>query len=530
ATEAKEAALNNDAQEKRVDALARFATAISYDLTDQSELATEQRYQAALSDPANERLVTESSKRLVRAKEFEKSIRILSKAAAQPLASGEIFSSLAQAYLASGKTNLAASASQSAIKKSPVSIAGYQMLTEIFLRNGRTNDVLKILNDAARQTNSDAFFLINLGDLYGKLARVESKHSKSIDQKGLDVLNRAVLQKPTNPNLRHRLADNYAQLGDWKKAAELYLELMTEFGDVPLMRDGLRAKLTNLYLQNSDKANAIEQLEAVVRDDPTRYPVAWHYLANFAYEATNYAKATEYFERALLLNPDLEQAYYDFAGMQVTIDHAGEALKILEKARGKFPHSFTAEFFTGLAYSHLKNYADAVKHFTTAEVIGTATDAKRLNDVFYFQLGSAHERNGDFAQAETYFQKSLELSPNFSDALNYLGFMWTDKGVNLEKARIMIEKAVKLEPKNDAYLDSLGWVLFKLKDYESALQYLLQAVQLSEKPDATVYDHLGDIYQALQQTEKARDAWKKSLAIEPNETIQKKMTANSTTL
>ena len=87
----------------------------------------------------------------------------------------------------------------------------------------------------------------------------------------------------------------------------------------------------------------------------------------------------------------------------------------------------------------------------------------------------------------------------------------------------MIEKAVKLEPQNAAFLDSLGWVLFKMEKPKEALPYLLKAVEHSKEPDSTLYDHLGDIYLALQEPEKAREAWRKAITIEPSEPIQKKL-------
>jgi len=66
-------------------------------------------------------------------------------------------------------------------------------------------------------------------------------------------------------------------------------------------------------------------------------------------------------------------------------------------------------------------------------------------------------------------------------------------------------------------------VLFKSDQAKEALEYLLKAVELSEEPDATLYEHLGDIYAALNQPDKARDAWQKSLTVEPNEQVKKKM-------
>ena len=82
---------------------------------------------------------------------------------------------------------------------------------------------------------------------------------------------------------------------------------------------------------------------------------------------------------------------------------------------------------------------------------------------------------------------------------------------------------MKAQPENDAYLDSMGWVLFKLNRPKEALDYILKAIQFSKQEDAEVYDHLGDIYSALGETEKAREAWRKSAAIEPSEPVQKKL-------
>jgi tetratricopeptide (TPR) repeat protein len=101
--------------------------------------------------------------------------------------------------------------------------------------------------------------------------------------------------------------------------------------------------------------------------------------------------------------------------------------------------------------------------------------------------------------------------------------MWADLGENLSKARAYIEKAVKLDPKNAAYLDSLGWVFYKLKMPREALPWMLKAVEFSEEPDATILDHLGDVYMALRQPAKALENWKKSLAIEANDDVKKKL-------
>jgi tetratricopeptide (TPR) repeat protein len=99
--------------------------------------------------------------------------------------------------------------------------------------------------------------------------------------------------------------------------------------------------------------------------------------------------------------------------------------------------------------------------------------------------------------------------------------------VNLEEARQLIEKAVKLEPKNAAYLDSLAWVLYKSGKASEALPPMLKAIEFTEEPDATIYDHLGDIYAGMKQMDKAREAWRKAISIEPSKDIQKKLDSSA---
>jgi tetratricopeptide (TPR) repeat protein len=234
-------------------------------------------------------------------------------------------------------------------------------------------------------------------------------------------------------------------------------------------------------------------------------------------------EAADHLRRALLLNPNLEPAYYELALAQINQKQPRQALETLERAQTKFPQSFAGEFFSGLAYASMKDYSNAVARLVAAEVIARATDTNRLTHLFYFQLGSAYERNRQFEEAERHLGKAVELSPAFSEALNYLGYMWADRGTNLTAARDMIEKALKVEPENPAYMDSMAWVLYKQGDHAKALEWQLKAVEKEKEPDPTLFDHLGDIYAALKQPEKAAEAWKKSLELQPSEEIKKKL-------
>ena len=125
------------------------------------------------------------------------------------------------------------------------------------------------------------------------------------------------------------------------------------------------------------------------------------------------------------------------------------------------------------------------------------------------------------------------MDPANAMTLNYLGYMLADKGMRLPEALMMIRKAVELEPMNGAYLDSLGWVYFKLGDYELAEQNLRQAVD-RDQTDPTVHEHLGDLYEKTGRIRLAAAQWELSLAefakslpvdIEPGDVakVQKKL-------
>ncbi len=517
---------NGQAAEKLAAAHAHYCAAKILDEDKQPEAALEEYYQAALADPGDELVVLEVSQRFVESKQPNKALEILVRAGKQPEASGAIFERLGVLYSQAGKVDQAIAASRRAVKESPVSLVAYQTLAANYLQKKQPEEAMKVLDQAARQPNASFEFLVGLSELYARFLLQVPAQKENARAKALAVLQRAEKLSPSTPTLRLQLAEGFNTLGDYTKAAQLYLELIKQLPDVPLLREHVRARLTDIYIRGEDHKGATEQLQAIVREDPTN-PQPYYFLGRIAAEDKKPEEAVEYFQKAILLNKDLDQAYYELAIAQMGLNKTSDALATLQKARERFSQSFMLEYLTALAFSRQKAYTEALQHFTAAEVVAQANDPKKLSELFYFEVGSAYERKGDYAQAEKYFERCLQLAPGFAEALNYLGYMWAEHGMKLDKARELIEKALKAEPKNAAYLDSLGWVLFKLNQPKEALPYLLKAVELSPEPDATVYDHLGDAYAALEQPEKAREAWSKSLSVEVSDQVRKKLGAPS---
>ncbi|MGH6954092.1 MAG: tetratricopeptide repeat protein, partial [Alphaproteobacteria bacterium] len=137
-----------------------------------------------------------------------------------------------------------------------------------------------------------------------------------------------------------------------------------------------------------------------------------------------------------------------------------------------------------------------------------------------YARGIALERSKQWPRAEADLLRALEFRPEQALVLNYLGYSWADRGENLERAREMIERAVALRP-NDGYIvDSLGWVHYRMGQYDKAVIHLERALEL-KSGDAVITDHLGDAYwQAGRKTE-ARFQWRRALTLDADQDLRR---------
>ena len=127
-------------------------------------------------------------------------------------------------------------------------------------------------------------------------------------------------------------------------------------------------------------------------------------------------------------------------------------------------------------------------------------------------LGVSLERLGETQAAETHLLRAIEIDPSDAYALNYLGYWWADEGRMLNRAIAMIERAVSHRPSSGFFVDSLGWVHYKLGDPARAVGYLERATEL-EPSDPEITGHLGDVYWALGRREEAMFKWRLALML-----------------
>jgi tetratricopeptide (TPR) repeat protein len=127
-------------------------------------------------------------------------------------------------------------------------------------------------------------------------------------------------------------------------------------------------------------------------------------------------------------------------------------------------------------------------------------------------LSSAQERAGDLKGSEESLRRILSRDPNNATALNNLGYFLVERNERLTEALEMIQRAVRANPTNSSFLDSLGWAYFKLGRLDEAERHLTEAARRNSTSVA-IQEHLGDLYQRRGKTEMARAAWQKALSL-----------------
>ncbi len=193
-----------------------------------------------------------------------------------------------------------------------------------------------------------------------------------------------------------------------------------------------------------------------------------------------------------------------------------------DKDRARVAASTQSKFGVRNTISAAEAYVQADQY---DQAIGVVRDALRTkpDDVeLQFELGAALERSGDKASAEATFLAILEKHPENTGTMNYLGYMWAEQGVHLDRAAEMLHRAVTLEPGNGAYLDSLGWAYFRQGKLDLAEKYLNNAAQILPR-DATVHEHLGDVLAKRGDTNRALSLYRVALTLDPESKDEAKL-------
>ena len=495
---------------KRVEVMARVAAATLAEESDPA-LAEKHKRRALDLDPSNITVAQGLATIHLGREEVPEALAVLKDTLQRNPQSADVALRIASIYVVKlRKFDAAERYAKQALRAAPDSIDPYQTLYSIYRANNRSDEAAAILSQAARRAgNKDAEFWAGLGDLRELHDRGKSSGTAEEHAPALSCYRRAAELGRNDAAVLLRAHNYFFAYGHLEDAVSSAQRLLILQPSDTLTRERLAFALNALGQQEE----ALSELEKVVSDNPASL-AAYREHGRILLEKGDYAGALQKFEKALLLNDEDPRLYLQLVELCIKDNNNERAVWWLSQARGKFTRLPELPYYEGQVLGQLKRWKEALLAFDMAADLAAKYQPSFFNAEFHFQHGVTAERAGERAQAEQHFRACLGLDAEFAPALNYLGYMWAEKGQNLTEAEQFIRRALEQEPENAAYLDSLGWVLYQQGRYQEALPPLERAVALLEQPDPTVKEHLGDLYEKLGRRSDAVVAWENAAKLD----------------
>lgn len=330
----------------------------------------------------------------------------------------------------------------------------------------------------------------------------------SMDRSGeaVEVLDRYLKNAPNNDFLKRRRA--LAVAGE---TAELSLKQPVGAGAYAFFQ--IASQFANR--QATQPAMVYARLSNFLQRD---YDEALILTGNLLAEAERYDSALMAFQS---VDPNGRQgnaARYLFAYTLQAAGRGEDAIAALDTHIEKQAEQTPARDYVTLAdlYRQAERHDEAIVAYSRALDLG-GTDTRPW--YILFARGVSYEQSDRWPEAEADFLASIEADGERAEVLNYLGYSWIDRNMNLDQGFELIEKAIKLSPDSGFIIDSLGWAYYLQGDYERSVG-ILERATLLEPDDPTINDHLGDAYWRVGRKREARFQWSHALKAEPEAALR----------
>jgi tetratricopeptide (TPR) repeat protein len=452
---------------------------------------------------------------------------------------------LARVYITAHEIDKAITEYEEIVRIDSMNVNNYYSLARLyqFKRPLKALDVYhKILNRWGDQIE----ILAQAADIYNTLG----KYSEASDmiQRMLDI-------DPSNEVLMITLGNTFLRAERYEEAREIFTELY----DIHPDDLEILTSLVDVYVSMKDYQTAAKYLNDVIQNDDLtlelKVQIGQVYLSNIEGDSSAAALAESIFDEIITQYPDAYEGYWFRGVTGLLVQDFDAAIRNLRRVNELNPENrdawlYAVELlFQEGKYDELIGYADtALFHFADdADILfllGMAYNRlERLDDAIQTlsksvranpehtgamsMLALSYDTADEHEKSDSIYLHILSIEPDNHLVLNNFSYSLAERGEKLEEALEMSKKAVDMEPENTAYLDTLGWIYFKLGDFENARIHIRKAIDIGSE-SSVVHDHMGDIYYYLKDRESAMEFWKKSLELDDtNERVREKIERGS---
>lgn len=359
---------------------------------------------------------------------------------------------------------------------------------------------LVVLQSALKLDPYNSTYLQQLGALYVKLNR---------DYEAREVFEKYYILNPENKNIQSELVKLYFKGNETERGFRNFAKLLGK----DTLKYEEKVQLGELYfnlISQDETASGITK--NIFLNLNEKYPNEWipyYYLAELEISEGNIPAGVNKLQRAVEIADTIKDACLQVGYTLYRIGKNDESHEILTKGLFLYPEDFRMNYFYGLTLQRKGRESDAIEYFEKALAISP--------DELSVMTTLALSYNGlrRYGDADAIYERALKLDPYNVLILNNYAYNLSERGVNLEKALEMSRFTINKEPNSASYLDTYGWICYKMGNYEEARKHIEKAVAISGS-SAVLMEHLGDVYDALRDKKNAKKYWEKSLELNPN--------------
>lgn len=481
---------------------------------------------------------------------------------------------MADIFIIARENDSAAVVLEKMIEMDSTDVSTYYKLARVY-ENARPQEAIRIYNKLMNIIGPDWNVLIRIAELYEKLGYNDeaagalnkllaidpsnlSLQKLIIDfyqrtgkyDEALKMVNDIIELTPDDLDARQKKAQILIQKGDWKAAAAEFNYIL-EQKSVPLeTKIGIGATYFAKAIEDSSILPVAKEIFETIDKDTTDWQVKL-YLGAIAISEKDDSTAIKNFKYVTENARFNVQAWVRLGGLYFDNQKYEEAEKLMTEAIEIFPNDFAVNLILGLSLAQnskpgvAEPYLKKAVNINSSDItalsayaftlsrLGREEDAidylkKALilqpDDVNLLgQLGLSYNNLRQWAESDSAYERALELDSTNALINNNYAYSLSERGLQLERAMKMVTLALEADSMNSSYLDTKGWVYFKLGDYDNAQKFIQKAIDVDGE-NAVMLEHLGDILFMKGEQNKAVEIWEKALELDPgNESLTHKV-------
>jgi tetratricopeptide (TPR) repeat protein len=447
---------------------------------------------------------------------------------------------MAQCYAKLGKTDLVQENAVAAMKLDSTFLLPYKLMAETYMAQYRLDDAISLysyitdkepdlqnrftlarlyeMRDINKAVEMYSSVLDDMGKddpneyvILGRLVELQAKQGKP--ELATRALERLYQKYPKSTNYIRALLEAY----NWQKQFDKGFALLTETEQTVTEQDAIVLALSygEALVQQFDSVSQVREYsrrflsraEARTKSGFSRSAPYQMLCGMLALSMDDAKQSRYYFDRAVALS-DSASVPLQISVFYFQKKRLREMAEFASQSAVRFPQEARLPYMAGFGFSQLDSAFRAIQELRKAVTI----DGKYIDA--WAQLGILYNSTGQIMLSDSAYERALEIDPDNALVNNNYAYSFSERNIHLDRAERMTLTALKAEPTNASYLDTMGWICYQQGKYDKALEYISQAIENGEV-SAAVYEHLGDVHHKLGNVAKAIEAWKQALKKDP---------------